>query len=130
MTGIRARWAAGMKAGGIAILLAACASAGGHRGGSGPAPGAHGVAGAGRLFTPADDGVNAWLAVGDTARLIVPDPSASDPDVEGEAIELVEVINIAASGRREWEIHARRPGMAVIRSHQTPRYAIGIEVVP
>lgn len=123
MTGIRARWAAGT----IAILLAACAAAGGHRGGSGPAPG---VAGAGRLFTPADDGVDAWLAIGDTARLIVPDPSAPDPEVEGEAIELVEVINIAASGRREWEIHARRPGMAVIRSHQTPRYAIGIEVVP
>ncbi|MBB5015318.1 hypothetical protein HNQ58_001204 [Rehaibacterium terrae] len=111
-----------------ALMLAACASADDHRGSPSPPPDA--IAGAGRMFSPADDGSHAWLRAGDTARLLIPDPLAPDPIVEGNAIAFIAVANIAPSGQREWEIRAVRPGKSVIRATGGPRFTLTFEVLP
>ncbi len=88
------------------------------------------IPGAGRTLTPADDGTTVTLAVGQTAELVVDDPNAPDPTVEGDAVVLVAIVNIAPSGQREWEIQAVRPGESVIRGMADAAYEIRLVVDP
>lgn len=85
----------------------------------------------GRRLTAADDGAQIWLRVGETATLLQDNHLAPDPTVDGDAIELVELVNIAASGDRQWEIRARTPGEAVIRVEDPPdAFVIRVRVTP
>src|SRR5688572_26134461 len=59
-----------------------------------------------RTLGPANDRGVFTMKVGQTAGLIVPDPSAPDPEVDGRSVQVVEVNNVDASGRREWELRA------------------------
>ena len=68
------------------------------------------------------------MAVGQTAGLVVPDPLAPDPAVEGDAVEVVDIVNVDASGQREWELRAVRPGRTVIRGGGSTPYVITIDV--
>jgi hypothetical protein len=68
-----------------------------------------------RTLTPDNDGGTFTMTVGRTAALIVRDPHAPDPDVDGTSVKVVDMVNIAASGRREWELRAMSPGRTVIR---------------
>jgi hypothetical protein len=68
------------------------------------------------------------MAVGQTAGLVVPDALAPDPEVEGDAVEVVDVVNVDASGQREWELRAVRPGRTVIRGAGSTPYVLTLEV--
>jgi hypothetical protein len=86
--------------------------------GSGPSPGQSpddspaASTDAGRTLTAADDGVVIDLDVGEQVELVQSDPLAPDPSVTGDAVELVEVVNVTGSNQREWEVRARAPGTA------------------
>lgn len=60
------------------------------------------------------------LRVGETATLLQDDHRAPDPTVTGDAIELVEMVNVTASGTRQWEIRGVTPGEAVIHAEDPP----------
>lgn len=75
---------------------------------------------AGHTFTAADDGVHAHLAPDATTALLQSDPRAADPTVDGDSIELVEVVNVTGSGRREWEVRAVAPGTSVLTVPDDP----------
>jgi hypothetical protein len=81
-----------------------------------------------RRLSPADDGRTFSMVVGRTAGLVVPDPLAPDPAVEGNAVEVVDVVNVDASGQREWELRAIRPGRTVLRGAGSTPYVITFEV--
>jgi hypothetical protein len=68
------------------------------------------------------------MMVGQTAGLVVPDPLAPDPSVEGDAVEVVDVVNVDASGQREWELRAIRPGRTVLKGTGSTPYVITLEV--
>ncbi len=82
-----------------------------------------------RTLSPADDGRRYTMRVGSVAELIVRDPNAPDPVVEGLSVDLVEVANVQASGRREWEIRAIRPGPTVVRAGGSMPFVIAIDVL-
>lgn len=42
------------------------------------------------------------------------DPLSPDPIVGGDAIELVELVNVTGSGQREWELRAVASGTATL----------------
>lgn len=65
---------------------------------------------AGRTLTAADDGAVVVLRVGEEASLVQQDPQSPDPVVTGDAVEVVEVVNIQASGQRQWALRAVTPG--------------------
>lgn len=67
---------------------------------------------AGRTLTVADDGAEVVLLVGEQVELVQSDPLSADPTVDGEAVELVEVVSVAGSGQREWEVRGLVPGVA------------------
>jgi hypothetical protein len=77
--------------------------------------------GGARTLTVHDDGAVVRLRVGDTAELVVRDPLAPDPVVEGTAIDLVEVVNITQSGIREWEVRAVSVGEAMVAAVDPPK---------
>ena len=81
-----------------------------------------------RNLTPRNDRGVYTITVGRSVGLVVPDPHAPDPDVEGQSIRVVEVTNIDASGRREWELRAIKPGRTVLRAKGTHPYTITIDV--
>jgi hypothetical protein len=81
-----------------------------------------------RTLTPKDDGGVFAMQVGQTLGLIVPDPQAPDPEVEGKSVEVVAVVNIDASGRREWELRAVAPGRTKIQAKGTYPYTITLDV--
>ncbi len=68
------------------------------------------------------------MRVDETAGLVVPDPLAPDPSVEGTAIELVEVVNIVGAGQREWEVRAVAAGRAVVRGTGTTAFVLTFDV--
>lgn len=65
---------------------------------------------AGRTLTGMDDGATVTLHVGEQVSLLQADPTSPDPTVTGDSIELVEMVNVTASGRREWEVRAVAEG--------------------
>ena len=81
-----------------------------------------------RVLTPAADGGVYAMEVGQTVALIVPDPHAPDPEVQGQAVEVVEVVNIDASGRREWELRAVAPGRVTLHASGSRPYTITLDV--
>ena len=81
-----------------------------------------------RTITPADDGRTFTMAVGQTAGLVVPDPDAPEPIVEGESVEVVAVVNVAASGRREWELRAVAAGRTTLAGGGSHPYLITLDV--
>lgn len=82
------------------------------------------------LLTPADDERTVTMAVGDVTDLVVPDPFAPDPVVEGSSLEVVELVNVQASGNRQWELRAVRTGTTVLRADGQFPYVIVVEVGP
>lgn len=83
-----------------------------------------------RTLTPANDGGVYTMKVGQSAGLIVPDPTAPDPEVQGRSVEVVEVVNIDASGRREWELRAVASGRTTLRAGGSRPYTITLDVDP
>ena len=81
-----------------------------------------------RTVTPADTGQTFSMAVGQTAELIVPDPRAPDPVVAGSSIELVEVVSLAATNQREWELRAVTEGRSTITGGGAEPYVITVVV--
>jgi hypothetical protein len=79
-------------------------------------------------ITPADDGRTFTMRIGDGSSLVIRDPLAPDPVVDGTSVEVIGIDNITASGQREWELRARAPGRTVIRGPDPIRYSITIEV--
>lgn len=82
-----------------------------------------------RTLTPKHDGGVFTIQLGKNAGLVVPDPSAPDPGVDGDSIQVIEVSNIDASGRREWELRAVKPGRTILRAAGKYPYTITL-VVP
>ena len=81
-----------------------------------------------RTLTPKNDRGVFTIAMGRSVGLIVPDPHAPDPDVEGQSIRVVEVVNVAASGQREWELRAIKPGRTILRAQGAHPYTITLDV--
>jgi len=81
-----------------------------------------------RRLSPANDQGVFTMKVGQTAGLLVSDPSAPDPHVEGRSVQVVEVNNVDASGRREWELRAVSPGRTILRAAGTHPYTITLDV--
>ena len=68
------------------------------------------------------------MRVGDTAELAVADPDAPDPIVAGVSVLVIPVVNVQASGRREWELRAVVPGRTTMRAGGSQPYAITLDV--
>ena len=81
-----------------------------------------------RRLSPANDKGVFTMKVGQTAGLVVSDPSAPDPDVDGRSVQVAEVNNVDASGRREWELRAVSPGRTTLRAEGTRPYTITLDV--
>lgn len=80
------------------------------------------------VLTAGDDGRRVRLRLGQTAQLLVLDLQAPEPEVEGDSIELIEMANVGASGRREWEIRSRMPGTSKIAVSGRHPFTLLIEV--
>jgi hypothetical protein len=80
------------------------------------------------MLTPANDGGTYTMKIGQTVGLIVPDPGAPDPAVEGRSVDVVTVANIDASGRREWELRAVASGRTTLRAKGSRPYTITLDV--
>ena len=59
--------------------------------------------------------------------LVVREPGADEPEVDGASVILIPVVNVTGSGVREWEVRAVEPGTSVITS-TTPAYTITLTV--
>ena len=81
-----------------------------------------------RTVGPADDGRVFTMQVGQTAQLVVLDPHAADPSVEGDSVEVIPVFNVTGSGRREWELRAVAPGRTTLAGSGSHRYVITVDV--
>lgn len=81
-----------------------------------------------RRLSPANDKGVFTMKVGQTAGLQVSDPNAPDPDVEGRSVQVAEVNNVDASGRREWELRAVSPGRTTLRAGGSHPYTITLDV--
>ena len=68
------------------------------------------------------------MKIGQSVGLIVPDPNAPSPEVQGRSVEVVEVVNIDASGRREWELRAVASGRTTLRAGGSRPYTITLDV--
>jgi hypothetical protein len=68
------------------------------------------------------------MAVGQTAQLVVQDPHATEPVVEGDSVEVVALVNVTASGRREWELRGLAPGRTTLVGDGSQRYVITVDV--
>ena len=73
--------------------------------------------------SPANDKGVFTMKVGQTASLVVSDPTAPDPDVEGRSVQVVEVNKSMPPVAREWELRAVSqrtryvPPEAILQSH-------------
>lgn len=83
-----------------------------------------------RFYTASDDGCRVSLALGQSAELLARDLHAPEPQVEGDAIELIGIANVGASDRRTWEIRARAPGTSRIVVPGRQPFTLTIEVPP
>jgi hypothetical protein len=81
-----------------------------------------------RRLSPANDKGVFTMKIGQTAGLVVSDPSAPDPEVDGRSVQVVEVNNVDASGRREWELRAVSPGRTTLRAAGSRPYTITLDV--
>lgn len=70
-----------------------------------------------RTLTSRDNRSVVVLETGQSAELLIRDPHAPDPVLDGTAVQLIEVTNVTRSGVREWEVQAVEPGLA--RLHAT-----------
>ena len=83
-----------------------------------------------RTLTPSNDGGVYTMKIGQSVGLIVPDPSAPDPEVQGRSVEVIEVVNVDASGRREWELRGVAAGRTTLRAAGSRPYTITLDVHP
>lgn len=126
----------------MASLLVGCDGGGMDPRGSGFLPGPTELSSAGpstespaaiaipRTIGPADDGRAFTMKVGQTAELVVPDPHAADPSVEGDSVEVIAVLNLTGSGQREWELRAVAPGRTTLAGSGSHKYVITVDVAP
>lgn len=80
-----------------------------------------------RLLTPADNSGRFTLALGSTTTLRVQDPTAEDPVVDGSAVIVVPVVNVASTSVREWEVRAVASGTSTVTGRD-PDYTVTITV--
>ncbi|WP_159899723.1 hypothetical protein [Ornithinibacter aureus] len=80
-----------------------------------------------RRLTPEADDSHYSMAMGSTTALVVREPGADEPEVDGASVILIPVVNVTGSGVREWEVRAVDPGTSVITS-TTPAYTITLTV--
>ena len=80
-----------------------------------------------RRLTPEADGNHYSMAMGSTTALVVREPGADEPEVDGASVILIPVVHVTGSGVREWEVRAVEPGTSVITS-TTPAYTITLTV--
>jgi hypothetical protein len=83
-----------------------------------------------RTVTPGDDGTTYRMRLEQSSKLVVPDPMAPEPRVEGRSVMVVEVLNIQPTGKREWELQAVEPGRTVLYGARPYPYTITLDVVP
>ena len=81
-----------------------------------------------RTWTPSDSGAVIALRVGANVLVVVPDPLTPDLTVEGTAVGLVAVVNIDASGYREWEVRGLAPGRSVVRGTRPVPFTLTFDV--
>lgn len=81
-----------------------------------------------RTLTPADDGRTYAMAVGQTSTLVLSDPDAPGPELVGRSVLLIQVVNVDASSRREWEVRAVETGTSTIRGGGSDPWEIRLEV--
>ena len=93
-----------------------------------PSPSATAAAPVPRFIGPAEDGRTFAMTPGQTTTLRLTDPSAPEPEVEGAAVLLIPIANVADGGAREWEVRAVEPGDAVLRSAGEPPWTIAFIV--
>lgn len=102
----------------LVALLTGCASAGPSPGGSSesPRPSASDTPAAPvpRFIGPADDGSTFAMTVDQTTTLRVADAEAPDPELDGTAVLLIPMVNVAPGDGREWEVRAVEPGIATL----------------
>ena len=83
-----------------------------------------------RTLSPADDGRRYTMRVGSVAELIVRDPNAPDPVVEGQSIQLVEVVEHTGERPPRVGDPGYPPGPTVIRAGGSMPFVITIDVRP
>jgi hypothetical protein len=66
--------------------------------------------------------------VGSTVEFVVPDPASPAPRVDGTAVELVELIDVTGSGRREFEVRAITLGTAIVAARPPAHWSISFHV--
>ncbi len=112
----------------LAYLLAGCAPGMG----SGPQPTTTDLADKPipRTVTPDDDGTTYMMRLEQSSRLVVPDPMAPEPRVEGQSVLVIEVLNIQPTGKREWELMPVAPGRTVLHGARPYPYTITLDVEP
>jgi hypothetical protein len=93
-----------------------------------PSPSATAAAPVPRFIGPDDDGRAFAMMVGQTTTLRLTDPAAPEPELDGTAVLLIPVANVAAGDAREWEVRADEPGEATIRSTADPGWTIALTV--
>ena len=116
----------------LGLLLATACSASSPHGGREaavaadmPSPGRHA-----RFVTRADDGTTVSMRVGDTRTLWTPDETTPEPVVGGDAVQLVAMVAIQASGDRSWELRALRPGTSRIEVAGKEPFSVVVDVAP
>lgn len=67
------------------------------------------------------------MAVGSTTALVVRQPGADQPEVDGTSVILIPAVNVTDSGVPQWEVRAVEPGTSVITS-TAPAYTITLTV--
>jgi hypothetical protein len=80
-------------------------------------------------LSPADDGRVFSMRVGETTNLVVLDPLATEPRIDGDSIELIAIVNVAPSGQREWEVQAVAVGRTTMIGGGSLPYVITIDVI-
>jgi hypothetical protein len=68
------------------------------------------------------------MSVGQTSTLVLTDAAAAEPELVGTSVLLIQVVNIDASSRREWEVRAVEPGTSTIRGGGSAPWEIRLEV--
>ena len=80
-----------------------------------------------RFLGPADAGRSVVVPPGHAMQMQLADPAATAA-IEGDAVELIEVMGFADTGGRQWEIRAVRPGRSRLLVGGRQPFTVNIEV--
>lgn len=80
-----------------------------------------------RFLVPADSGRSVVVPPGHAMQMQLDDPAATAA-VDGDAVELIEVMGFADTGGRQWEIRAVRPGRSRLVIGGRQPFSVLVEV--